>query len=307
MTTSRAILFTLFLVAVAVAPASMAVAQDSIYEADTDHELATDDAIAEYENESVVTGGVHGLNMSLTVADDAENVGLNDWLVRSTGRVFLRVDYNEEIERTIRFHIPDEYVSPQLKQGLEANDEKLTADLEPTAERNYTAVTVTLDGPTEVVFPISETRGSIASGRSTVGEIVNNVTGVSLPSLTNDGAEWHYVSSEDLADNETDYITSNATTIQYDTNTGADAEANWIPVPDCDGGTETVCTYTKADHPDRTYLLSTSGDPPQVRYREGSSITGQLDTAINDALHGVDNLVDDVTGLFGDDDDDGGA
>jgi hypothetical protein len=285
----------------------MATAQSSVYEADTDHELAADEAIAEYRNESHVTGGVYGLNMTLTVADDAADAGLNDWLTRSSGRVFLRIDYNEDLVRTVRFYVPKAYVAPQLKQGLEARDGDLTADLEPTQDRNYTAVTVTLDGPTEAVFPISSARGSIATGRSTIGDMVANVTGFSLPSLTDDGAEWHYIGASELADNQTDSIPSNATTIQYDTNTGTGEEANWVPVPDCDGGTDGVCTYTKADQPNRTYLLSTSGDPPRVRYRQGSSITGQLDTAVNDALHGVDNLVDDVTSLFGDDDEDGGA
>jgi len=307
MTASRGVLFAIILVVAAVAPASMAVAQESVYEADTDHELATDGAIAEFHNESVATGDVQGLNMSLTVADDAEAVGLNDWITRSTGRVFLRVDYNEELSRTVRFYIPREYVSPQIKQGLSAMDGDLTADLAPTQDRNYTAVTITVDGPTEAVFPISAARGSIATGRSTIGEIVHNVTGFSPPSLTDDGAEWHYVSPGELDDNQTDSIPSNATTIQYNTNTGTDAEANWVPVPDCDGGTDTVCTYTKADHPDRVYLLSTSGDPPRLRYREGSSVQGQLGTAVNDALNGVDDLVDDTFALFGGgDDDDGG-
>ncbi|NHX37811.1 MULTISPECIES: hypothetical protein [Halolamina] len=307
MTRSADLAFVVVLVLAAVAPASMAAAQESVYEADTDHELATDGAIAEFRNQSHVTGGVYGLNMSLTVADDADDAGLNDWLTRSSGRVFLRIDYNEDLARTVRFYVPKAYVAPQLKQGLEASNADLPADLEPTQDRNHTAVTVTLDGPTEAVFPISATRGSIASGRSTIGDMVANVTGFSLPSLTPNGADWHYIAASELADNQTDSVPSNATTIQYDTNTGTDAEANWVPVPDCDGGTDGVCTYTKADHLDRTFLLSTSGDPPQVRYREGSSITGQLDTAVNDALHGVDNLVNDVTGLFGDDDDDGDA
>jgi len=256
MSTSADILFAIVLVVAAVAPASVAVAQESIYEADTGHELATNESIAEFENESVVSGDIHGLNMSLTVADDADDAGLNDWITRSTGRVFLRVDYNEELDRTVRFYLPQEYASPQLKQG---------------------------------------------------GDIVHDVTGFSMPSLTDDGTEWHYISPQELEDNETDYITSNATTIQYDTNTGSDAaEANWVPVPDCDGGTDTICTYSKADHPDRAYLLSTSGDPPRVRYREGSSVTGELDTAINDALNGVDNLAEDAFSLFGESDDDGG-
>jgi len=143
MSTSADILFTIVLVVAAVAPASVAVGQESVYEADTSHELATNESIATFEDEGVVSGDVHGLNMSLTVAEDADDAGLNDWITRSSGRVFLRVDYNEELDRTVRFYLPQEYASPQLKQGLEAQNSDLTADLEPTHDRNHTAVTVT--------------------------------------------------------------------------------------------------------------------------------------------------------------------
>lgn len=293
------LLFVFVLVLASATPAALATAQESVYEVDTSHALAEQTAIDEYRSQGVATGGIYGLNATVTVADDAGDAGLSELLYRSTGRVFLRIDYNEDIARTLRIYLPQEYVAPQLKQGLEAAESDVTANLKPTQGRNHTAVTVTLDESGTVVFPISAGRGAISGGRSTISDMVANVTGVELPSLTDSGAEWHYVSSSELADNETDYIPSNATTIQYDASASSDTEAEWVPVPDCDGGTDYICTYSKADHPDRTYLLSTGADAPEVRYREGSSVSGNLGSAINDALNGVDELVDSAFGLFG--------
>lgn len=308
MAAARSVLFAVILVIAAVMPAAVA-AQEAVYEADTNHGLADDSAIETYDSEGVVTGDVHGLDMSVTVAENSDDAGLSGLLYRDTGRVFLRLDYDEEISRTIRLYLPREYVKPQLKQGLEAAESGVTADLEPTADRNHTVVTVTLEEPTTVVFPISAGRGAIADSRSGFSGIVANVTGIELPSLTDRGAEWHYVSADELNDSEADYIPANATTIQHDTSTNSE-DADWVPVPSCDDGTQEICTYTKADQPDRTYILYTGADRSAVRYREGRSVSGDLSTAVNDAMRGVDNLVDDVVGLFGDGEDtssDGGA
>lgn len=302
MTARKSIIFVAVLMLAATAPVALTTAQESVYEVDTSHGLTEQSAIDQYRSSGVATGEIYGLNATVTVADDAGDAGLSELLYRSTGRVFLRIDYNEEIARTLRLHIPREYVAPQLKQGLEAADSDVTADLEPTQDRNHTAVTVTFEEPSTVVFPISASRGAISSGRSTIGDMIANVTGFELPSLTDDGAEWHYVSSSELSDNQTDYIPSNATTIQYDASASSDTEAEWVPVPDCDGGTDYICTYSKAGHPDRTYLLSTGADAPEVRYREGTSVSGELGTAINDAVNGAEDLVDSAFSLFGGDD-----
>ncbi|MFW5911655.1 MAG: hypothetical protein ACOCQV_02845 [Halolamina sp.] len=309
MTARRGLLFAAILVVAAMSPASLAAAQESVYDVDRGHALTDEDRIDAYEEEGVATGDVDGLDMQLTIADDAGDAGLSELQWRSTGRVFLRIDYDEEIERTVRIYLPAEYVEPQLKNDLESAEGDVTADLEPTENRTHTAVTVTLSEPTTVTIPISASRGAIADSRAGLSEIVGNVTGVTMPSLTDGGAEWEHVSTEDLEDDQDDHIPSNATTIQYNAadNASDDEEADWVPVASCDDGSTPVCTYRKAGQSDRVYLLSTTSDPPPVRYREGNSISGSLDAAVNDAMQGADNVVDDVTGFFGGDDgDDGG-
>ena len=297
----RSLLLALVLVAAATAPAAMVTGQESVYEADTDHGLTEQRAVESYAEDGAATGEIYGLNASITVADEAGDAGLQDILYRSAGRVFIRLDYNEELARTIRFYIPQSYLTPQLKQGLEATESDVTADLEPVKNRNYTAVTVAVDGPTEAVFPVSVSRGLIADTRSDVAGIVGNVTGFELPSLTDPGTEWHYVNADALNDSTADYIPANATTIQRDTSTAAE-DPDWVPVPACSDGTADLCTYTKADHPDRTYLLFTGSDPSTVRYRQERSVSGNLGTAINDAVNGADQLVDEVFSFLGGDD-----
>lgn len=267
------------------------------YEADTNHELATTAAINKYQETGSVSGDVVGLNTTLTVGDDAADVGLEGWKYLSSGREFLRIDYNEEIPRTVRFYLPAEYVEPQLKTDLEALNGDLTASLEPTHNRTYTAVTVTLDGPTDVVFPISEVRGDIASGRSWASDLVSNATGVDLPSITSGGAEWTVIDSESLAQNETTPIPANEPTIQYDADPSTAEQ--WVPVQECDGSDRAVCSFTKTGENNTTYLLSTTSDPPQVRWRSGSSVTGTIGESINDAQHAVDELLADINSWFG--------
>lgn len=297
--TPRLALVAMLLLAVA-APSTLAAAE-SVYEADAGHDIATQSAKDRYHDEGHVTGDVYGLNMTVTVADKAGDTGLSDLGTVSTGKVFVRVDYNEELERTVRFYLPASYVAPQLKEGLESDDGSLTADLKPTENRSHTAMTMEFDGRAEAVFAISVTRGAVSDSKSGLSDILGNMTGFELPSLTSGGAEWHYVSGEELDDNQTDYISANESdTIQYNAAPGA-AEAEWTPVQTCDGGEAPVCTYTKADYPNRTYLLSQEADPPRVRYRSGSSVTGGLGSAINDAVQGAESALDGLGSLFGGD------
>jgi hypothetical protein len=289
----------LLLVAAALPTGAMAQPPD-LYAADGDTDLTSDAAIAEYEQSGAVNGSVGSLNMTVTVAEDAGDVGLNDWARISTGRTYLRINYDENIPRRIRFHLPTDLIRPQLKDDLAPVEGNGTVDLEPAKNRTVTAVTVTVDGPADAVFAVSESRGAFAGVRSRVGDLVGNVTGFDLPSLTSGDAAWRHVPDRALAgDNVTYRLPTNDTdpTIQYDAASNR-TDSQWVPVQTCDGREAEVCLFRK-EGSDAAVILSTTSDPPPIRWRTGSSVTGIAGSTINDIQNAVDRLLADLGGLFG--------
>lgn len=296
----------LLAVLLAVAPV---VSGADLYAVDHDHGLATDDAKDTYQSQGVATGNVYGLDASLTVADTAEGVGLPDWKYVSTGATYLQIDYNEDIERTLRIHVPQEYFTPRLKQDLEAAESDLTADFEPSDNGNYTVVTVTVDEPTTAVFRVPWHRGAVAESRDRLSEFVNETTGFSLPSIAGSEDDWQYIEQGALSTNTTYALQTNESqyTIQYDADASQSTE-QWLTVRSCDSTDDApVCTFEKAGQPNKTYLLSKSSTPPQIRFKTGGSSVSSIQSSINDLQEAVDAALADVSSWLPGSESDGGG
>lgn len=297
-----AVLALTLVVSLVAASVPFAAASGGVYDLDTGHELATNESVRTFDEEGVVTGEAHRLNMSLTIADEAPAVGLSRWKHTSYSRVFLRIDYNEEIKRTIRVYVPREYFRPRLKTGHEPLTGSATADFEPAQNRTYTAVTVSVDGPTTAVYPVSTARGAIAEGRSGLSDLVENATGIKLPSITSGGQEWNHIPATELSGGNATYRlptneTTSSITIQYD----ADASSNdtrYIAVRPCSESEQPVCTYQPYGK-NGTFLLSRPNESQAVRWRTGSSPTDTIAAAVNDAIEAAEQLVEEIQSLIG--------
>jgi hypothetical protein len=269
---------------------------------DRNHPLTSETATQAYQSEGVVSGEVPGVNMSVTVADDASNVGLSEWQVRSSGRTFVRVQYHEQIEREIRFYLPSAYFEPRLRDGLESVDGGAEpVRLEPVDERQYTSVTIHVDGPTTAVYAVPSTRGMVASTREKVREAVNRTTGIDLPSLDSGGQQWQYIRSSEFDgdDRTTVAIETNNSddVIQYDAaDTGNE---RWVPVRTCEGSAdEPVCTFQQSEHSNTTYILSTTEDPPPIRYKSDASQVSSVWGGVNDVVNGAKRVAERIGGVL---------
>lgn len=277
-----------------------AVGASNVNAVDTDHTLTSDASIATFDAEEVVSGEVDGLNMTITVADKVSQLNKSEWAHPSSARTFLRVEYNEEIDRTVRLYIPSEYFRPRVKSGLAPLESGPPAKLQPVKDRQYTAVTVTFDKETEVIYPISSSRGMISSGRSSTSELVENSTGFRLPSLTSNGAEWQPVPGEAMTSTEATYrIPSNESdiTVQYDADESPEEE-RWLTVQSCDRSDQPVCTFDR-DGSKATYLLSTTEDVPPVRWKAETAASDTVRSTINDIRDASSGFKEAVGGLFG--------
>lgn len=284
------------------APVALGAAASGVYDLDADHGLATNESIRTFEQTGSATGEAHRLNMSITIADEARDVGLSRWQHTSYSRVFLQVDYNEEIERTIRIYIPSEYFRPRLKTGHDPITGRAAADFEPANNRSYTAVTITVDGPTTVVYPVSTSRGAVAEWRSGFRDLLENATGVGLPSLTGGGKQWNHVPATELSGQNATYRlptneTTTSITVQYDAD-ATPTDTRFIAVRQCSESEQPVCTFQPYGK-NGTYLLSRENESQAVRWRTGSSATSTIGSVVNDAVEAAEQLGAKIRSLLG--------
>lgn len=270
----------------------------SIYAVDTDHGLDSADAVKTYETEGVVTGGVAHLDMTVTVADKAEDVGLSEWATSSSGRTFVRLDYREDLERTIRIKFPADYFRPRLKASLADMNDTTTASVEPSNGRNYTSMEVHFEESSSVVFALPTSRGVVAGIRSEAKSVWEESTGIELPSFGSGGAEWKMVDSTAFEGNQTTRAIQHDDTlnIQYDAAADSYEKERWVKVRKCSETDASVCRFKRDGQANTTYLLSTTDDPPPIRYREGGGVFAGIGSAWNDAKHGVESSVESLSG-----------
>lgn len=281
-----------------VAPVAAASSMTTI---DTDHDLTTDAAIQAYETDGVATTTIAAPEMRITVSKSADAVDLSGWTRADVLNSYLRIQYNESVNREIRFFVPNDYFRPRVKQDLEAEHEDVTVDLEPAADYAYTSVTIELSGPTDARFAIGKEAGMVFTGRETAKEQFENGTGYEVPSLRSPAADWQYVEESRLQDENTTYAipTNDSVAIQYDT-AATGEEENWIPVPECDRKPDAaVCQYTRDGVDDKVFIMTTEREPPAVRYKEGGDSISSIEGVINDLQQIPSRFMDDITGLLG--------
>ncbi len=211
---------------------------------------------------------------------------------------YLRVQYNETIDRTVRFYIPSEYWFP-ITSEIDAVDADVTAQMEPTADGRYTAVTLTLAEPTDLVFEVPKQASFVFWGRSKTRDVVNNTTGYQPPKLGED-SEWQYVPEGQLA-NESTYPVDTAedgdVTLQYDTDPTAGTES-WRMVPECSGNDVPVCHYEKAGVDGKVFVLSKTADPPQVRFKQGTDYSATAESSGRELWDIPSQVMDDINALL---------
>jgi len=288
------------LLVVAVVSQPLAASASEVVPLDDHHELATQDAVQTYQQDGVVSTNLTAPELSLTVATDHDDVGLKGFHVDST-KHYLRIQYDEDVARTIRFYLPRGYWHPYQQEDVQAVNSPLTADLSPAEAGNYTAVTVHLHQPTDAVIPISKTDAFVFDRMESYRGWMNNTTGYSPPRMST--GQWEYLDESALSGSNatTSLPNENGTlTVQYDADPKPGAQS-WITVPECDGSDQAVCKFRKQGVENRTYLLSVQEDPPTVRYKHETDNVGDLKAAVRDIQQIPARIMEDINGLLGGD------
>lgn len=295
----------------ATVPARAQQSGTSLYAVDGNHDLTSEGAIREYQQSGSASTAIDGLAMAVSVHDSHESAGL-DGLHVDSANTYLRVEYDEEIARTVRVFIPSAYFEPRPKDDLQPVSGSATAALEPTADASMTAVTLRLSGETTAVFAVGREAGAVFGARRYISDAMNRTIGVSVPSLGGGGPQWQPVPPRTISGANASYAIEyppEDVTIQYAQNPNATREnRDWVTVPPCERSEGPVCWFER-DGSEATYILAETTDPPPVRYIASDSPTTTGRSIVNDIVGSFEKFAEDV-GL--DDlnpfaDDDGGA
>jgi len=293
MLTKRLFVALLLVVSVVAVP----VAADEMTAIDANHGLTDRERIDAYASEGVASTSLTTPEMRLTVAESHDDVGLRGFRLDYDKR-YLRVQYNETISRTLRFYIPSEYWFP-ITSEMEAVNGDATATMEPVEDGRFTAVTVTVSEPSDLVFEVPKQASWVFWGRSKGRAVVNNTTGYQPPRLGDD-REWQYVPHGQL-ENESTYPVETAedgdVTVQYDTDPSTGVE-EWRMVPECSGNDVPVCHYEKAGVDDRVFILSKTADPPQVRFKKGTDVSATAESSARELWDIPSQVMDDISALL---------
>lgn len=244
-----------------------------IYAIDDNHELDSDHQVEQFDDAGVATASVDAPDVDLTVAKQSDDVE-HDAIVDGT-KTYLRVQYNEDVPRTVRVYVPRDYWTPYEDQRLDSADGSISAEMEPINSREHSAITMHFDGEADVVFEISNTQASLWSVRERGYETVNGTTGYQLPRLSgSENNPWTYVAPTEFAGDETYAVNDTSATIQYNA-AEDDSDSVWVPVAGCQGATDQpVCTL---DRGDEVIIVPDDGDDaPTVRYKSDASFTEDL-------------------------------
>lgn len=270
-------------------------AAGDIYGVDGNHDLDSEQAVDQYQEDGIATGDADDLNLKMTITEDCSEVG-HDPLV-SPPQTCLKVDYDEEVARTIRVYIPRDYWIPHDQQNMRSVDGDVTAEMEPIQDRQYTAITIHLSGESESVFTISEVQSGLWGARERMYRTVNGSVGINTPRIAgSDNTPWKYVSSSEFTANESYSVQSEAT-VQYDARPGYN-ETSWQPVPDCGSRAEApVCTLERNDG--KIIIPEDNDNVPTVRYNTQASISEKVSSGIREVRSTITERFDGLRGLFG--------
>lgn len=267
-----------------------------LYEVDASHGLAMDASISDFRSDGIATGDVDDLDASLTIAEKKRNVGRSDVVVPlDTTTDFLRVEYREDIDRTLRIWIPSEYMTPYVRESVDAVGSDHVATVEP-ARGDYLQVVVRVTEPGTVVIPLEKDKAASYSILGSYRDRAESVTG--------EETEWQYLDRDELADEHTTKIeveNTDTVLLQYDVRPD-DPQETWVNVPEGKAArNDGVYYYTPESQNGTVYLVTQGETPPGVRLKQNAGPRDRVTGAVRDARENVNRIVDRLNG-DGDDD-----
>lgn len=291
--------------ALLLAASTAVIAQSSTVERvdlDTDTPLVAEGAIDEYAESGSVEREMDRYAMTVAYHDEMDGKDYySPSMATESGHEWFVVCYEEDVDREFRFYVPSEYFTPMTDEGVESRTSGVTADFEPTSDRKYTAVTMTLDEPGCHVFGVSKVSATVFGHWESSVDRIADVTGAgdwTIPGFTG-GAEWQHIDGSKL-DSETTVAIEQPRenlTVQYRVST--DGDEMWRPVPEEQSASDPVHTMVREGETGTTYVVSDTTDSPQVRWTTGDTgVTGTSSSVVDDVMAGINETIDDISSIL---------
>lgn len=272
---------TLLVAAVVLAAVAVGVvAADDVTDIGTDHDLASDDAMERWSDRGYAEGDVDRYQIELAVAESRADVGAEDAAVTNIRNQFLRIDYQEDYERTLRILIPRDVITP-YKTTAGSLTSPHEATLSPARSGEYLEVVVEVDGESDIVLPLNRDHAISYSLIERTDKRIERLTGVSPLDREHD---WEYVDGDEFT-GETHRINHSLDemALQFDA-TPERTDETWVNVPVGErGGAGVYVLDTDAKHDGNTTLVTTLQDPPEIRYRTESTLPAQVRGWVSEA------------------------
>lgn len=263
------------------------VAADDVTAIDNSHDLDSDWATDRYADEGYVEGDVDIYDMQLTVAEDREDVA-DTPLITDTSD-WVRIEYNEEVERTLRITLPKDYGQPYERAGVESITSDHDVDLEPVKDGEFLQLTVEVDGPTEIVIPL-EWDGQLSY--TILDRVSDRVDRLQEWNPLSADADWQYIESGDLeGDNAMTIADHDDVLVEVDARPNQ-PDDRWVPAPRSNAD-QPVYWYTQdGNNGTEAIVVSTTDDAPNIRYAEDHDLIDQIWSEVGSAREIPNNIMD---------------
>lgn len=282
-------------IAVLVVLSTSVVAATETTEIDYNHGLADESSINEFEGTGSTSTDLEQIDATITIADSKSDVGLawTDTRKTDAGNEFLRIEYDEDIERTVRIWIPAEYIRPYEREAQESLTSDHTADLSPVRDRTYLEVKLYLDGEADVVIPLGRlsagVEGMIAERTSTIDEALGSPFGID--------EEWQYIEAATGHERVIELdLDPEVALVQYD-GAGDPADPRWINAPEGDTRGAPVYYHVEGQN-ESMFLVVTSEEAIDIRFKEESSPADRVRGWIADARNGLESIPERIENIL---------
>jgi len=271
----------------------LASADNHVVKVDADHDLTTQASIDDFETNDETSTTLSYPQATITIGKTADSVDLDGHLVHQYSHEYIRIEYDEDVPRTFRFYVPNDYAAPYSDNDVDIiNKDDPNAEVEYSTAENgkYLAVTVTVRGQTDIVVPVDEKTGWSIGFWESKSDTVENATDVV-------SGEWERVDASKLSG-------TNATA-RVDT-TGMDnpvfqyqvGEDQWTALPNEPTNNAPVYQFQKEGVENTVFIVSTVSDAPAVRYQDGGT-GGTAKNVARDIGNVVDRITNDINDVLG--------
>lgn len=282
------------ILAVASTPASATATTVTV---DANHDLATADAVARYEESGNVSTAFDSPNLGVTIAEEASACGVEQSLFSDTRNDYLCFDHRQDTPTTLRIYIPDEYFHPFVRDDKQSIRQTATASFAPVENGSYTSVRVRFDEAEQAVFAIPE---DVAASYAVIAAANNRSERWFGSELIGETTPWQYVNDSAWANSERTSVAIKAppgeTVLQYDAAPNS-SQRQWTTVPESPDHPAPVYRMQREGQPNTIYVVAETDDPPELRYKRASGFMGDLDRAmrqIRNIPEQLDAWIDDI-------------